>query len=66
MDVRSPAGLIWRGPVLAAAAWMLTACATEMGELQPPPATPVVAAPAPAAPAPTVAPPPVPAPAPVA
>ena len=52
MDVRLPAVLLWRGPVLAAAAWMLTACATEMGELQPPPATPVVAAPAPAAPAP--------------
>ncbi len=61
MDVRSPAGLFWRGPVLAAAAWMLTACATEMGELQPPPATPMVAAPAPAAPAPTTAPPPAPA-----
>ena len=60
MDVRSSAGLLKRGLVLAAAAWMLTACATEMGELQPPPATPVVAAPAPAAPAPTVAPPPVP------
>ena len=60
MDVRLPAVLLWRGPVLAAAAWMLTACATEMGELQPPPATPVVAAPAPAAPAPvaTPAPPP--------
>jgi len=59
MDVRS-AGLFWRGLVLAAAAWMLTACATEMGELQPPPAMPAVAAPAPAAPAPTVAPPPAP------
>ena len=59
MDVRS-AGPLWRGLVLAAAAWMLTACATEMGELQPPPATPAVAAPAPAAPAPTVAPPPAP------
>ena len=60
MDVRLPAVLLWRGPVLAAAAWMLTACATEMGELQPPPATPVVAAPAPAAPPPvaTPAPPP--------
>jgi type IV pilus assembly protein PilQ len=61
MDVRSPAGLLWRGPVLAAAAWMLTACATEMGELQPTPATPVVAAPAPAVPAQTPAPPPAPA-----
>ena len=59
MDVRS-AGPLWRGLVLAAAAWMLTACATEMGELQPPPAMPAVAAPAPAAPAPTVAPPPAP------
>src|SRR5512143_174514 len=59
MDVRS-AGPLWRVLVLAVAAWMLTACATEMGELQPPPATPAVAAPAPAAPAPTVAPPPPP------
>jgi len=60
MDVRSAAGLLKRGLVLAAAAGMLTACASEMGELQPPPATPVVAAPAPAAPAPTLAPPPLP------
>ena len=60
MDVRLPAVLLWRGPVLAAAAWMLTACATEMGELQPPPATPVVAAPAPAAPAPVALPAPPP------
>ncbi len=59
MDVRS-AGPLWRGLVLAAAGWMLTACATEMGELQPPPATPAVAAPAPAAPEPTVASPPAP------
>jgi len=60
MDVRLPAVLLWRGPVLAAAAWMLTACATEMGELQPPPATPVVAAPAPAAPPPVALPAPPP------
>jgi type IV pilus assembly protein PilQ len=34
MDVRSPAGLFWRGPVLAAAACLLAACATEMGMIQ--------------------------------
>ena len=51
MDMRFSAGLLWRGPVLAAAAWMLTACATEMGEVQAPPASPI-ASPAPAPPPP--------------
>ena len=53
MDMRFSAGLLWRGPVLAAAAWMLTACATEMGEVQAPPASPIASpAPAPSPPAP--------------
>jgi len=51
MDMRFSVGLLWRGPVLAAAAWMLTACATEMGEVQAPPASPI-ASPAPAPPPP--------------
>ena len=59
MDMRFSAALLWRGPVLAAAAWMLTACATEMGEVQTPPASPV------ASPAPTTPPPAPPAPSPV-
>ncbi|MCX5735528.1 MAG: AMIN domain-containing protein, partial [candidate division NC10 bacterium] len=59
MDMRFSAGLLWRGPVLAAAAWMLTACATEMGEVQAPPASPI-ASPAPAPPPPA---PPAPSPA---
>ena len=46
MNMRFSAGLFWRGPVLAAAAWMLTACAAEMGEVQAPPASPM-ASPAP-------------------
>ena len=57
MDMRFSAGLLWRGPVLAAAAWMLTACATEMGEVQAPPAIPMAssapATPPPAPPAPS-------------
>jgi len=62
MDVRFFAGLLLRGPVLAAAACMLTACATEMGELQAAPASPMVS-PAPMAPPPAVSvPPPVEAP----
>lgn len=62
MDMRFSVGLLWRGPVLAAAAWMLTACATEMGEVQAPPASPI-ASPAPAPPPPA---PPAPSPAVVA
>lgn len=72
MDDRSSAGLLWRGTVLAAAAWMLTACAADMAEVQQAPAAPTTIAtspaPAPPAPAPTPAPPPpaaAPAPAPV-
>ena len=58
MNMRFSAGLLWRGPVLAAAAWMLTACATEMGEVQAPPATPMASpAPAPTPPAPPAQPP---------
>ena len=57
MDVRFFAGLLLRGPVLAAAAWMLTACATEMGELQPTPTSPMVS-PAPMAPPAVSVPPP--------
>ena len=58
MDMRFSAGLLWRGPVLAAAAWMLTACATEMGEVQAPPASPIASpAPAPPPPAPPAPPP---------
>ena len=57
MDVRSSAGLLWRGIVLAVAAWMLTACAPEMAEVPPAPAPPVVIS----APPPAPAPPPVPA-----
>jgi type IV pilus assembly protein PilQ len=60
--MRFSAGLLWRGPVLAAAAWMLTACATEMEEVQAPPASPL-ASPAPAPPPPA---PPAPSPAVVA
>ena len=48
MDMRFSTGLLWRGPVLAAAAWMLTAYAPEMGEAQTPPVSPV-ASPAPSA-----------------
>jgi type IV pilus assembly protein PilQ len=59
MDMRFSAGLLWRGPVLAAAAWMLTACATEMGEVQAPPASPM------ASPAPAPTPPVSPAPSPI-
>ena len=59
MDMRFSAGLLWRGPVLAAAAWMLTACATEMEEVQAPPASPI-ASPAPVPPPPA---PPTPSPA---
>lgn len=57
MDVRFFAGRLLRGPVLAAAAWMLTACATEMAEVQPTPASPMVS-PAPMAPPATSVPPP--------
>jgi type IV pilus assembly protein PilQ len=68
MNVRFSAGLLWRGPVLAAAAWMLTACATEMGEVQTPPVSPVASQaptappPAPSAPVPVVVSPPPPTP----
>ena len=48
MNVRLPAVLLWRGPVLAAAAWMLMTCAPEMGEAQTPPGSPAVS-PAPSA-----------------
>jgi len=59
MDARSSAGLFWRAFALVAAAWMLTACAAEMAEVQPEPAPPVVVA-SPPPPPPLVPPPPAP------
>ncbi len=50
MDPRVSASLLWRSSLLGVAALLLSACASEMAEVQPPPAAPQVVAPVPAPP----------------